>query len=71
MSPTLRRVMSDQEPEPRFVDTTGAARILGMSVVTVRRRAAAGELPGVRIGGEWRFLVSELAALGKPKPPTP
>jgi len=66
--------MDDQEgTEPRYVDSAGAARILGLAPVTVRRAAKAGPLPAVRVGGEWRFLVEDLRTLpryrGSPESP--
>ena len=42
------------------VDAREMARLLGVSPDTVRRRAALGELPGVRIGRQWRFWPSEV-----------
>lgn len=69
-APTLRRIMDDhKQDEPRYVTSVDAARILGMSVVTVRRAAAAGRLPGVRVSGEWRFLLDDLRNLPKGLPP--
>jgi excisionase family DNA binding protein len=37
-----------------------AAELLGLSVITVRRLAAAGEIPGRKAGKEWRFLRAAL-----------
>lgn len=56
----LRETMSEQPAEPRFINSDDAARILGISVITVRKLAAAGELPAVRLGGVWRFRVADL-----------
>jgi len=74
-APSLREDMSDHpSDEPRYVTSEDAARILGMSVVTIRRAAKAGRLPGVRISGEWRFLLDDLRNLPKgsaPKPESP
>lgn len=51
-----------------LVDTRGAAHMLTMSVRSVERLAASGELPSVKIGGLRRFrtldLVGFCAALG-------
>ncbi len=58
-APNLREDMSDHS-EPRYVGAVDAARILGVSVRTVRREAAAGRVPAIRLGREWRFLVSDL-----------
>ncbi len=70
LTSNLRGDMSDHQDEPRYVSSTDAARILGVSVKTVRRAAAAGKLPGLRIGGEWRFLVSDLGSLTKQSRPS-
>lgn len=39
-----------------------AARFLGMHRDTLRERAAAGIIPGAKIGKSWRFLDADLAA---------
>lgn len=39
-----------------------AAELLGMHVSTVRQHAAAGRLPGVQIGREWRFVSDAIIA---------
>lgn len=51
--------------EAIYVDSAGAARLLGMSVRSVRRAAAAGQLPYVRLRGEYRFLIEDLRNLTK------
>ena len=55
--------------EAIYVDSAGAARLLGMSVRSVRRAAAAGQLPYVRLRGEYRFLIDDLRNLTKTPPP--
>ncbi len=68
--PSVRGVMDEREgTEPRYVDSAGAARILGLAPVTVRRAAKAGRLPAVRIGGEWRFSVEDLRTLPRYRSP--
>lgn len=56
--------------EAIYVDSAGAARLLGMSVRSVRRAAVAGQLPYVRLRGEYRFLIDDLRNLTKTPPPT-
>jgi excisionase family DNA binding protein len=50
---------------PALVDVETAAARLGLSAATVRRQAAAGELPARRVGRAWRI---DLAALRPPSP---
>lgn len=38
-----------------LLDVQEVARRLNLSRTTVRRLAAKGEIPGLRIGGSWRF----------------
>ena len=56
--------MSDPE---EYLDTAEAAKVLKVSTKVVRRLAAEGRLPGVKIGREWRFRRGDLRNL----PPTP
>ncbi len=69
---TIRKDMtsdaSGRSDEPRFVDATEAARILQVHVRTIRREAAAGRIPAVRVGREWRFLLDDLRQLTHRKP---
>jgi excisionase family DNA binding protein len=61
---TIRKAMTnDGADEPRFVDAANAARILGVTVKTIRKEAAAGRIPAVRVGREWRFLLDDLRNL--------
>ena len=46
-----------------------AARLLGMSPVTLRKRAAAGMVPAYKPGRAWVFLEEELLAYLKSKKP--
>jgi excisionase family DNA binding protein len=39
----------------RMLSAAQVARRLALDPSTVRRLAADGQLPGVRIGGQWRF----------------
>jgi excisionase family DNA binding protein len=45
-----------------MLDTQQLAEIIGMHVRSVQRGAAAGELPGVRLGHPWRFPLPEINA---------
>lgn len=56
--------------DENIVDLIGMAEILKVSVDTVRRKANAGDIPGVRVGNRWRFKPSEVwAALAKESDP--
>lgn len=43
----------------RYIGTTQAARITGIPERTLRRRAAAGELPAIRVGKLWKIDILE------------
>lgn len=43
-----------------IVDVEGAATLLGVSMRTIYKLAAAGSLPGTKIGKEWRFARKKL-----------
>lgn len=43
-----------------YLTAPEVGEMLRVSADTVRRRATAGEIPGVRIGRQWRFLGSEV-----------
>ena len=43
-----------------LIDAKAAAELLGIHERTVRDKAQAGELPGLRIGTRWRFRESSL-----------
>jgi excisionase family DNA binding protein len=49
--------------EDDVIDAKAAARILKIHPVTVRLKAAAGEIPGHQIGNRWRFSRSRLIEL--------
>ena len=53
----------DEEP----VDVANLAAYLKVSPGTVYRQAKAGEIPGFKIGGSWRFFPSEVIAAARPK----
>jgi excisionase family DNA binding protein len=46
--------------EERYLTAPEMGEILHVSADTVRRRAEAGEIPGVRVGRQWRFLAAEV-----------
>ena len=53
----------------RLLTTTEAAEYLRLHPVTVRRKARAGEIPFIRLGGQWRFdeaILTEWVARGCP-----
>ena len=49
-------------PQETFLGLEDAGQALGCDPETVRSMAAAGELPGTKVGRAWVFLASELAA---------
>lgn len=49
-------------PVATSLDLQEAAAFLGIHADTLRERAAAGIIPGAKIGKEWRFLDVDLAA---------
>lgn len=53
-------VRTTTAPQDRVLDAAGAASLLHVSTKTVMKLARAGELPGRKVGREWRF---ETAAL--------
>lgn len=50
-------------PAERYLLVDEVARILRMAPTTVRKRLKDGDLPGVKIGGEWRVPTARLEAL--------
>lgn len=53
--------------EPVLVTARRVAEVLGISVPSVYRLAAAGELPSVRVGGSVRFDPAAVAAAVTPE----
>src|SRR5579864_6906635 len=47
-------------PFEPLLDTEEAARLLRMHSRTLRRKARKGMIPGVQVGGRWRFRASVL-----------
>lgn len=43
-----------------LIDASAAARLLSVSAKMVKRMAARGEIPALRIGNRWKFRASEL-----------
>lgn len=52
-----------QVPTDRLLSVEDVARILGVSVPTIRRFVAAGQIPCVRIGRQLRFAPGDITAL--------
>ena len=67
-SSTLGEIMGDDDDELWTVED--AARYLKVSTKIVRREAAAGRLPGRKIGREWRFTRAGLRAWATGDGPT-
>ena len=49
-------------PQETFLELEEAADALGMHPATLRERAAAGIIPGFKLGKEWRFRTTRIAA---------
>lgn len=47
-------------PKPEAVSPERAAELLDVSVETIRRHIQAGKLPALRVGHQYRILLSEL-----------
>lgn len=45
---------------PELLTTKEAALILRVEIDTLRRLAKAGQVPAVKVGGDWRFLKARL-----------
>lgn len=45
---------------PEILNSKEAAELMRLSVQTIRSMAASGEIPGMQIGDDWRFLQSQL-----------
>jgi len=58
----VKSALSITDHEDRLVDANEAARLLGMTVLAVRKAKERGALPSVRIGNRVRFKVSDLLA---------
>ena len=57
---------------PEVLDASRAAQVLGISRALLLRLARKGEVPGRKLGKEWRFRLSTLLGwLGKVEPPPP
>lgn len=53
---------------PALLTVAEVAQILRVAPVTVRRMILSGELPGVKIGNQWRVRADDLRRLMQPKP---
>lgn len=54
-----------------LIDVGAVARILGFSPYAVRGMAKRGALPAYKIGGQWRFKPTEIAAWVDDQQPEP
>lgn len=68
----LRAEVADlrQQANERSLTSEEAAVILGCSPATVRRKAAAGEIPAMRVGRGWAFSRKTLETLQHGATPT-
>ena len=53
-------LISDQEPVIRFFTTAEVAEILKMNVQVIARKLQQGEIPGYKIGKDWRIAEKDL-----------
>lgn len=51
--------------DPEYIDAADAARILRVSVQTVRRETRAGRLPAIKIGRGYRYNIEDLRRLSE------
>lgn len=59
----IKRPITSWEKAPVFMETEYAALLLGITTVTLRRMARAGEIPAKKVGPKiWRFEKSALMA---------
>lgn len=62
--PRLRSTPKSASPAPQpsddVMDVTSMASLLHIHAVTVRLKAASGEIPGRQIGNRWRFSRSKI-----------
>jgi excisionase family DNA binding protein len=56
------RVCESAAPYAEILDLDGAAQYLGCSSWLARKLLAAGDLPGFKLGREWRVRLSSLRA---------
>jgi len=54
------------EALPEVLNVEEAAALLRLRVQTLRKLATRGEVPGGKLGGEWRFLKTRLMSLLDP-----
>lgn len=60
----------DASPDEKPVDVRGMADYLGVSEYSVRVYANSGEIPSFKLGGQFRFYISEVRAhLTRPRDP--
>lgn len=45
---------------PELLTTREAALVLRVEIDTLRRLAKAGQIPAVKVGGDWRFVKTRL-----------
>ena len=58
-------------PDQAYLSATQAAKYLGFTSRTLRRKAIEGEIPAVRIFGSWRFHVRTIKTLAGEHPSKP
>jgi excisionase family DNA binding protein len=58
----VRRGVEARPVAPQWLDSRGAAELLGVCTRTVRNLAKSGDLPASRLGTHWRFRRADLEA---------
>ncbi|MFA5162899.1 MAG: helix-turn-helix domain-containing protein [Elusimicrobiales bacterium] len=51
-----------------YVDAIELGKQVGVHPQTIRRLAADGKIPAVRIGGQWRFCIEDVVQRMKDEP---
>ncbi len=59
---------TQQDDEPKHVDAARIAAILSVTRETVYRKARTGDIPAVRVGRLYRFVIAEVLEALRPAP---
>ena len=57
-----KKIAAKKDFKMNSLDLEGAAKFLGLHPDTLQSRAKSGDIPGAKIGKEWRFLELDLVA---------
>lgn len=59
---SLATIAGEESP----LTVTELAAAMKVSTDTIYRKASAGDIPGIKFGGSWRFYLSEVIAAARP-----